>query len=324
MKVLVTGGAGFIGSHLSTGLVRAGHDVRVLDDLSSGSRENLQAVRRDVDLRVGDCADRAVVRRAVRGIEVIFHEAALPSVARSVDEPALSHRNNATATITLLEAARDAGVRRVVYAGSSSVYGAGKTLPKCESHEPQPLSPYGVGKLMGEHYLRVCHELYGLETLTLRYFNVFGPRQNPGSPYSGVISLFAKALLSGKSPLIYGDGGQTRDFTYVENVVAANLLALRAPGARGQAINVATGRRISLRQLLEAMNDELGTNLKARREAPRSGDIRHSQADIGRARRLLKYRPTVSFEDGLRQTLAWYREDLSRPKRPRRRPAGAR
>jgi UDP-glucose 4-epimerase len=322
MRVLVTGGAGFIGSHLCVGLVRAGYDVRVLDDLSGGSRENLRAVRRDVELRLGDCADPAAVRRAVRGVEVVFHEAALPSVTRSVQEPARSHRNNATATVTLLEAARDAGVRRVIYAGSSSVYGDSKALPKRESHEPQPMSPYGVGKLMGEHYLRVFHQLYELETLTLRYFNVFGPRQAAGSPYSGVISLFATALLSGKAPVIHGDGGQTRDFTYVQNVVDANLLAMRAPGARGQALNVATGRRISLRQLLDAMNRELGTSSKAQRAPARSGDIRHSLADIGRARRALGYRPGVSFEEGLRKTLAWYREALSRPGRSRPRSRG--
>jgi UDP-glucose 4-epimerase len=246
----------------------------------------------------------------------------MPSVTRSVLEPGRSHRNNATATVTLLEAARDAGVRRVIYAGSSSVYGDSKSLPKRESDQPRPLSPYGVGKLMGEEYLRVFHELYGLETLTLRYFNVFGPRQNAGSPYSGVISLFATALLSGKSPVIYGDGGQTRDFTYVQNVVDANLLAMRAPAARGQALNTATGRRISLRELLEAMNRELGTSVKAVRAPDRSGDIRHSQADIGRARRVLGYRPGVSFEEGLRETLAWYREELSGPNRSRRRSGG--
>ncbi len=307
MRILVTGGAGFIGSHLCEALVRAGHRVRVADNFSSGKRENLRAVKGDVELLAGDCADPAVSRRATRGIEVVFHEAAVPSVARSVDAPALSHRANATATLELLSASRDAGVRRFIYAGSSSVYGESKVLPKRETMPPQPLSPYAVGKLMGEHYLRVFASLYGMQTLTLRYFNVFGPRQDPGSPYSGVISLFTTALLERKMPLIYGDGGQTRDFTYVANVVDGNLRALRAKGLRGQAVNLATGRSVSLKQLLRALATETGGLARARHLPVRAGDIRHSLAEIRAARALLGYRPQVDFETGLKRTVAWYR-----------------
>ena len=308
MRILVTGGAGFIGSHLVEALVRQGHEVRVLDDLSSGRLANLRSVRRDIEFLKGDCAEPAVARKAVGRCEVVFHEAAVPSVARSVDDPALSHHANATATLSLLVAARDAGVRRLVYAGSSSVYGAERGLPKLESMPTRPMSPYGVAKLLGEHYLRVFAELYGLETLTLRYFNVFGPRQDPSSPYSGVISLFTTEMLRGRTPVIYGDGRQSRDFTYVDNVVQANLLALEAKGLRGQTVNVATGRRISLLRLLSAVARETGRPARARHRAARPGDVRHSLAAVSAARRLLGYRPSVDFETGLARTVAWYRE----------------
>jgi UDP-N-acetylglucosamine/UDP-N-acetyl-alpha-D-glucosaminouronate 4-epimerase len=310
MKILVTGGAGFIGSHLTEALVKQGHEVRVLDDLSSGHRENLRAVRGDIEFRRGDCADVATARRAVKGVEAVYHEAAVPSVARSVKDPALAHRTGATATLNVLLAARDAGVRRVIYAGSSSVYGNTKELPKRETLRPRPLSPYAVSKLAGEEYLRIFAELYGLETLTLRYFNVFGPRQDPGSPYSGVISLFTTALLQGKTPVIYGNGGQSRDFTYVANVVRGNLLALRAKEAKGQAMNVATGRRITLLDLLKELGRLTGRKPRAEHRPPREGDVRDSLADIGLARRILGYEPSVSFEVGLRRTVDWYR---SRP-----------
>jgi nucleoside-diphosphate-sugar epimerase len=308
LKILVTGGAGFIGSHLAEALALRGHRVRVLDDLSAGRRQNLRAVRDDVELIRGNCADLETARRATRGVEVVYHEAAVPSVARSVADPVLSHRANATATLTMLVAARDAGVRRFVYAGSSSVYGDARHLPKREDMEPRPLSPYAVGKLVGEHYLRIFHGLYGLETLTLRYFNVYGPRQNASSPYSGVISLFATSLLSGKKPVIYGDGQQSRDFTYVDDVVQGNLRALRARGLAGQHVNVATGHRVTLRELLETMAREIGVAARSERRPSRPGDIRHSLADISAAHRLLGYRPKVDFETGLRRTLAWYRE----------------
>jgi UDP-glucose 4-epimerase len=307
MKILVTGGAGFIGSHLTEALVKAGHRVRVLDNFVAGKRENLASVRGDVQILKGDCADARAARRAVKGIEVVYHQAAIPSVARSVAEPELSHRANATATLVMLDAARKEGVRRFVYAGSSSVYGDAKVSPKREDLDPRPLSPYAVGKLMGEHYLRVFAELYAMETLTLRYFNVFGPRQDPGSPYSGVISLFTTALLAGRVPVIYGDGRQTRDFTYVANVVDGNLLALRAKALRGQSVNLATGRSVSLRELLAVLSRATGGPGRARFAAARPGDIRHSLADVRLARRLLGYRPRVAFEAGLERTVAWYR-----------------
>jgi len=325
VEVLVTGGAGFIGSHLAQGLVEAGHRVRVLDNLSAGRRSNLSAVAADVEFIEGDCADPTVAERAARGMEVVYHEAAVPSVARSVEDPASAHRNSATATLNMLVAARDAGVRRVVYAGSSSVYGDAAALPKREDMTPRPLSPYAVGKLSGEQYVRIFSSLYGMETLTLRYFNVFGPRQDASSPYSGVISLFITSMLEGRTPVVYGDGGQSRDFTYVSNVVDGNLRALTAKGLKGQAVNLATGRRISLNALLKALARELGREARAVavKKPARAGDIRHSLADVRLARRLLGYRPTVDFETGLRLTLDWYREtaEVSAP-RPRR--SGAR
>jgi UDP-glucose 4-epimerase len=308
MNILVTGGAGFIGSHIVEALVRKGHRVRVLDNFFSGKRDNLRAVKNDVEIVRGDCADAAAAGRAVKGMEVVYHEAAVPSVARSVSDPALSHRANATATLTMLVAARDAGVRRFMYAGSSSVYGDRAGRAKREDMDPRPLSPYAVGKLIGEHYLRVFANLYGMETLTLRYFNVFGPRQDPGSPYSGVVSLFTTNLLQGRTPVIYGDGDQSRDFTFVQNVVAGNLLALRAKGLKGQSVNLATGHRVSLRQLLRLLARSLGRPATARHVAPRKGDIRHSLADIGLAKKLLGYRPQVDFKTGLGLTVDWYRE----------------
>ena len=309
MKVLVTGGAGFIGSHLAVALVRAGHRVRVIDNFASGKRSNLREVRGEVELLRGDCADPRAAARAVAGVEAVLHEAAIPSVARSVERPLPSHRANATATLTMLTAARDAGVRRFVYASSSSVYGDAREPAKHERLAPRPLSPYAVDKLSGEHYLRVFAELYGLETVALRYFNVFGPRQDPGSAYSGVISLFTTALLEGRTPVIYGDGRQSRDFTYVENVVAANLQALAAKGLRGQAVNVATGRAVTLRELLAALGQLTGRRARPERRPARPGDIRHSRADVRAARRLLGFEPHVGFEDGLARTVAWYREN---------------
>jgi nucleoside-diphosphate-sugar epimerase len=307
LNILVTGGAGFIGSHLVRAFLRDGHAVRVLDDFSSGSRDNLREVSRAIEVLRGDAADPKTAARAAKGIDVVYHEAAVPSVALSVADPARSHRSSATATLQMLLAARDAGVRRFVYAGSSSVYGDPPEQPKTESMTPRPLSPYAVGKLTGEMYVRLFASLYGMETLTLRYFNVFGPRQSPGSPYSGVISLFTTALLGGRTPVIYGDGGQSRDFTYVDNVVEANRLALKAKGLAGQAVNVATGKSVTLLALLRALGAITGQPAKARHEKVRAGDIRHSRADIRQAERLLGYRPIVDFQTGLARTVDWYR-----------------
>lgn len=308
MKVLVTGGAGFIGSHIAEALVQAGHQVKVLDNFFSGNRQNLDPVKRDVELIRGDCADAGTARRAVKGVEVIYHEAAVASVPRSVKDPVLSDRNNSAATVTILTAARDAGVRRVIYAGSSSVYGDQAGKKKREDMAPNPLSPYAVAKLTGEQYMRVFAELYGLETLTLRYFNVFGPRQDPGSQYSGVISRFATALLDGQTPTIFGDGKTSRDFTYIRNVVDGNMLALKAKHLQGQTVNLATGRSVTLLQLLKETAKLAGRPAKAVHAPPRPGDVRHSLADIRQARKLLGYKPKHSFEDGLRATVAWYKE----------------
>jgi UDP-glucose 4-epimerase len=308
MNILVTGGAGFIGSHIAEALVKRGHRVRVLDNFSTGHRRNLASLKGDVEVLRGDCADPRAARKATKGIEVVFHEGAIPSVARSVADPLLSRRANGTATLTMLLAARDSGTRRFIYASSSSVYGDTPTLPKRETMDPHPLSPYAVEKLSGEHYLRMFHQLFGLETVSLRYFNIFGPRQDPGSPYSGVISRYATALIAGETPVIFGDGLQSRDFTYVGSVVDANLRALTARKLEGDAVNIATGRRVTLRGLLAQMARTLGGSPKARYEPARAGDVRHSLADITRARRLLGYRPRWSLDAGLEKTMAWYRE----------------
>jgi UDP-glucose 4-epimerase len=320
---LVTGGAGFIGSHLVEALLRRGDAVRVADNLSTGKRENLEAAldaaraaasaaahaapSRNPELLVGDLADLEVARRAVDGVDYVLHQAAIPSVPRSVEDPLTSNRSNIDATLSVLVAARDAGVKRVVYAGSSSAYGDTPTLPKREDMPPNPLSPYALQKLVGEQYMQMFTRLYGLPTVTIRYFNVFGPRQDPGSPYSGVISLFVRCLSEGRAPTIYGDGQQTRDFTFVANVVDGVLRAVEAPGASGEVINVATGRRISLLDLLNTLNAIIGTHAAPQFAAPRAGDVRDSQADIAKARRLLGYEPQVSLEDGLRATVAWCR-----------------
>ncbi len=303
---LVTGGAGFIGSHLSEELTRRGHRVRVADSLITGKRANLAHLP-DVELFEGDLADFAFARRAVAGVDYVLHQAAIPSVPRSVSDPIASNNANIVATLNVLVAARDAGVKRLVFAGSSSEYGDTPELPKREDMPTNPLSPYALQKVVGSEYCRMFWRLYGFEAVTIRYFNVFGPRQDPGSPYSGVISLFATALLAGVQPVIYGDGEQTRDFTYVANIVDGVLRACEAPRAAGEAINVATRGRISLNELLRTMNRIVGTDLKAIYKEPRAGDVRDSQADITKARDLLGYVPSVSFEEGLRHTLDWCR-----------------
>ena len=306
---LVTGGAGFIGSHLCEELVQRGERVRVVDSLITGTRENLAHLP-EIDFLQGDLAQPDVAARAVTGVDYVLHQAAIPSVPRSVSDPVTSNRANIDASLNVLVAARDAGVRRVVYAGSSSVYGDSPTLPKVETMPTAPLSPYALQKLVGEQYCQMFTSLYGLETVTIRYFNVFGPRQDPSSPYSGVISLFISALCEGRRPTIYGDGEQTRDFTHISNVVDGVLRACHPPAASGEVINVATAHRISLNQLFETVKHKVGSTLDPVYGEPRAGDVRDSLADVDKARRLLGYTPLVDFDDGLGRTVAWYRESM--------------
>jgi nucleoside-diphosphate-sugar epimerase len=305
---LVTGGAGFIGSHLTEELVRRGHQVRVVDNLLTGKRRNLDHIP-GVEFLEGDLANMSICERVVQGVDFVLHQAAIPSVPRSVKDPVSSNRANIDASLNILVASRDAGVRRLVYAGSSSAYGNTPTLPKSEDMPTNPLSPYALQKLVAEQYCQMFTELYGFETVTIRYFNVFGPRQDPGSPYSGVISLFSTAVLEGRRPTIFGDGEQTRDFTYVANVVDGVLRACEAPGAAGDVINVATGRRISLNGLLATLNGIAGTHVEAVYAEPRLGDVRDSLADISKAKQVLGYTPLVGLEEGLKRTLEWARNE---------------
>lgn len=301
---LVTGGAGFIGSHLAAALVARGESVRIIDNLATGRVENLP---RGAEFINADITDMATVCAVARGCDIVLHHAAIPSVPRSISQPAASHAANIDGTFNVLMAARDAGVRRVVYAASSSAYGDTVALPKVEDMPVNPLSPYALQKAVGESYCGMFTRMYDLETVSLRYFNVFGPRQYPSSPYSGVLSLFIRAALSGTAPTIYGDGEQTRDFTYIDNVVDGTLRAIDAPGAVGQVINVASGGRISLNQAWKLLVDVAGPLPSPHYEPLRAGDVRDSQADIVKAERLLGYRPNVSFDDGLRRTIEWAR-----------------
>ncbi|HEV7890774.1 MAG TPA: SDR family oxidoreductase [Pyrinomonadaceae bacterium] len=304
---LVTGGAGFIGSHIAGALAESGARVRVLDDLSTGHAENIEEIGGRVEFVRASLLDADELKRALEGVELVFHEAAIPSVPRSVENPEETHRACVEGTFALLVAARAAGVRRVVYAASSSAYGDQPTLPKVEDMAPQPLSPYAAAKLVGEYYCQVWARTYGFETVSLRYFNVFGPRQDPGSQYSGVISRFISALLSGERPVIYGDGEQSRDFTYISNVVDANLRAAETTRGIGEVVNVATGERATLNELLEVLKGITGkADVTAEYREPRVGDVRHSLADITRARELLGYEPTVGLEEGLRKTIEWW------------------
>jgi nucleoside-diphosphate-sugar epimerase len=307
---LVTGGAGFIGSHLAEELLRRGHRVRVADNFVTGKRGNIAHLC-SAEVLEGDLADTAFAERAVANVDYVLHQAAIPSVPRSVEDPWTSNRANVDATLSVLMASRKAGVKRVVYAASSSAYGNTPTLPKREEMPVSPRSPYALQKLVGEHYCRIFTELYGLPTVCTRYFNVFGPRQDPSSPYSGVISLFTSALLAGRRPVIYGDGQQTRDFTYVANVVNGVLLACDAPNIAGEMMNLATGGRISLNDLVRALNAVIGTNIQPIYKQARAGDVRDSQADIAKASALLGYRPTVSLQDGLATTVDWCRSAAS-------------
>jgi len=314
---LVTGGAGFIGSNIVRELVRRGSRPRVLDNFATGRRENLAGLAGAIELIEGDVTCPDAARRATQGVDFVLHQAALPSVPRSVADPLASHHANATGTLVLLAAAAENRVKRVVYAGSSSAYGDAPTLPKHEAMPPRPLSPYAAGKLAGEHYCKAFTACFGLETVALRYFNVFGPRQNPASQYAAVIPRFIACLLDGEQPVIYGDGEQSRDFTYVSNVVEANLLACEAEGASGQVFNIACGQRASLNTLLATLADILRTDANPRFEPARPGDVKHSQADISRAHEVLGYRPRVSLKEGLRGAVSWCLAQRQAPDRPR-------
>lgn len=303
---LVTGGAGFIGSHVVERLVTLGHQVRVLDDLSEGRRENLAAVWNRIEFVEGDLRDPEIVRRAVRDMDYVLHQAALRSVPRSVEDPMTTTAVNVLGTVNLLQAAREAGVRRVVFASSSSVYGETSELPLRESQPPRPISPYAVSKLAGEQYCAVFTKLYGLETVSLRYFNVFGPRQDPRSEYAAVIPRFILAALRGEPLEIHGDGLQSRDFTYVENVVEANLRAATQSGIAGEVFNIGCGQRYSVLEVKGHLERILGRSLPARHTSPRKGDVRHTQADMSKAEAMLGYRPLVSFEEGLRRTVEFF------------------
>jgi UDP-glucose 4-epimerase len=306
---VVTGGAGFIGSHIADRLLREGHTVRIVDNLATGSRANIERLRGDLSFHPVSITDLEALRPIFAGAEVVFHQAALPSVPRSIDDPLTTHDFDATGTLKVLIAARDAGVRRVVYAGSSSAYGDVPGEFKTEDMPPRPLSPYGVAKLAGEYYCQSFYHVYGLETVCLRYFNVFGPYQDPTSAYAAAIPLFITAMLDGRPPLIHGDGEQSRDFTYVENVVHGNLLAATAERAAGQMMNLATGGRVTLLDLVQKINTVLGTNLHAQHGPERTGDIKHSRAGISKAADLLGYAPVVSFDEGLARTIAWYQQE---------------
>ena len=326
---LVTGGAGFIGSHLVEELLRRQHRVRIVDNFSTGYHANVESAVEEArragaepgqglpELIDGDLANARVAHEAVQGIDFVLHQAAIPSVPRSVKDPVTSHRANVDGTLNVLVAARDAGVKRLVFAGSSSAYGDTDELPKREELPANPLSPYALQKLFGEQYLQMFTRLYGLETVTIRYFNVFGPRQDPNSTYSGVISRFLLALTEGDQPVIYGDGEQTRDFTYVGNVVDAVLRAVDAPQASGEVINVATGTRISLNELLTSLQRLTGNSTAARYEPARAGDVRDSQAEISKAERLLGYRPIVHLDEGLARTLSWFQSKVPADARTR-------
>lgn len=307
-KVLVTGGAGFIGSNLTDELIRQGAKVVILDNLTTGFRENLEEISGDFDFFEADLNDTEVLKKALEGVEIVFHQAALPSVPRSVADPKETHQACVNGTFNLLLNAKESGVRRVIYAASSSAYGDQPTLPKVETMPPDPLSPYAAAKLMGEYYCRVFSNVYGLETFALRYFNVFGPRQNPASQYSGVISRFIDALMKDKTPVIFGDGEQSRDFTYIANVVNANIKAAQATEGIGHVMNAANGERITLNELLDVLSKITGkSGVTADHQEPRKGDVKHSQADNSRAKQWLGYEKLVGLEEGLEKTIDWWK-----------------
>jgi UDP-glucose 4-epimerase len=307
-KVLVTGGAGFIGSNLTESLLRKKHFVRVLDDFSTGKRENLIFGKEHplMEILEGDIRDLRTCKKAIRGVEYIFHQAALPSVQRSIEDPGISNAINVGGTLNILLAAKEEGVKRVIYASSSSIYGDTPTLPKHEEMPPHPLSPYALQKYIGEQYCRLFYQLYGLDSVSLRYFNIFGPKQDPNSVYSAVIPRFIDALLHDRPPIIFGDGEQSRDFTFIENVVQANLLAMSAEHLHGEAMNIACGKRISLNQLLKILKKILGSKLTPIYQEPRKGDVRHSLADIRKSKKFINYIPKVGTEEGLNKTVEFF------------------
>ena len=311
MKALVTGGAGFIGSHLVERLLKSGNAVRMLDNFSTGRRENVAGFVDDVEVVEGDIGSYERAHRAVRGCDVVFHQAALPSVPRSIEDPIATHTTNVTGTLNILLAARDCDIHRVIFASSSSVYGPRTALPRNETQRLNPVSPYAAGKAAAEAYCQSFWKVYGLETVVLRYFNVFGPRQDPESQYSAVFPKFLRALLTETPPTVYGDGSQSRDFTYVENIVDANVLASEAEGIGGQVFNVACGKATTVNELIQELSTIAGVTIEPRYEPARRGDIRHSLADIGRATRHLGYRPRVEFCEGLQRTLDHYEAELT-------------
>ncbi|MBN1796047.1 MAG: SDR family oxidoreductase [Sedimentisphaerales bacterium] len=309
-KFLVTGGAGFIGCNITRQLVRQGCFVKVIDNLLTGKKSNLADVMDKIEFIEADMGDIKVARQAMEDIEVVLHQGALPSVPRSVEDPAATHKHCVDATFNLLLAARDAKVKRFVYAASSSAYGDTPTLPKVENMPPNPLSPYAAAKLMGEYYCSVFYNVYGLETISLRYFNVFGPNQDPTSQYAAVIPAFVTAILRDKSPTIYGDGEQSRDFTYIDNVVEANLLAARAKKTQGQTVNIACGESVTVNEIIDIINDIVGKKIKSIYTASRPGDVRHSLADISLAKKIIGYKPVVPFKRGLEKAIGWYSKNL--------------
>ncbi len=309
-KFLVTGGAGFIGSNICKKLVSEGCFVRVIDNLLTGKKSNLADIIDRIEFIEADMGDGNIARDAMKDIDVVLHEGALPSVPRSVDDPAASHKHCVDATFTLLLTARDAGVKRFVYAASSSAYGDTPTMPKVETMPTAPLSPYAVGKLVGEYYCSVFTRVFGLETISLRYFNVFGPNQDPKSQYAAAIPAFVTAILKDQSPTIYGDGEQSRDFTYIDNVVEANLLAARVSKTNGEVINIACGQAVTVNEIIDMINGALGKNVKPIYTDPRPGDVKHSLADITAATNLIGYKPVISFEQGLQKAINWYRDNL--------------
>ncbi len=308
MKYLITGGAGFIGSNLVEELLRRGHEVRVLDNFSTGNRANLEPFKDRIEIFEGDLRSYHIVRQAVEGVDFILHQGALPSVPRSIQDPITSNEVNVTGTLNILDAAVAAGVKRVVFASSSSIYGDSPTLPKREDMIPNPLSPYAVSKLAGEKYCQVFARIYGLHTVALRYFNVFGPRQNPDSQYSAVIPKFIKAILTDQQPVIYGDGEQSRDFTYIANVVEANILATEVDSPAGEVYNCAVHQRITLNELVTTINRIVGKNIPPVYADPRPGDVKHSFADISKIQQQMGYQPKIKFEEGLRLTIEWFRK----------------